>query len=104
MVEDFYKGLEQEPRPNKTQYTRIPRCQEAQTLLGLDGCKFGVEVMLWAFPKTEPQGSHSIDGSADKQWEIGEGFMQLDNMFLVQLEPVARASFQPEIWVIDRTM
>ena len=51
--------------------------------------------------KTEPQRSQSIDGSTDKRWEIGEGFMHLDNMYLVRLESVSRVSFQPEIWVAD---
>ena len=45
-----------------------------------------------------------MDGTTPKQWEIGEGFMHLDNMFLVRLEPVSKGSFQPEIWVMDRTM
>ena len=42
-----------------------------------------------------------MDGSAHGQWEIGEGFMRLENMFLVKLEPVSWGSFQPEIWVMD---
>jgi len=54
--------------------------------------------------KTEPQNSNSMDGSADKQWKIGEGSMHLDNMFLVQLKSVSQGSFQPEIWIVDSTM
>ena len=45
------------------------------------------------------QGSN---GSAP--WKIGEGFMHLDNMFLVGLESVSKGSWQPEIWVADPTM
>ena len=30
--------------------------------------------------------------------------MTLDNMFLVRLEHVTKGSWQPEIWVVDRTM
>ena len=41
-----------------------------------------------------------MNGSTHRQWEIGEGFMQLENMFLVQLESVSCGSFQPEIWVM----
>ena len=41
-----------------------------------------------------------MNESTDRQWAIGEGFMQIDNMFLVQLEPVSCGSFQPEIWVM----
>ena len=63
-----------------------------------------VEAVLPVFVlKTELQNSHHIDGSTPRRWKIGEGFMRLDNMFLVQLEPVSKGSFQPEIWV-DRTM
>ena len=49
---------------------------------------------------TESQG-YPMDGSADKRWKIGEGFMYLENMFLVRLVSVSKGSFQPEIWVID---
>ena len=62
------------------------------------------EIARLVLLKTEPQRSHSIDGSTDKRWEIGEGFMKLENMFLVRLEPVSKGSFQPEIWVMDPTM
>jgi len=43
--------------------------------------------------------SHSINNSTDKRWEIGKGFMTLDNMFLVRLEHVSKGSYQPEIRV-----
>ena len=42
------------------------------------------------------------NGSAP--WKIGEGFMHLDNMFLVRLESVSKGSWQPEIWVADPTV
>ena len=62
------------------------------------------EVVFLALLKSEPQGSHSIDSSSPKQWEIGEGFMQLDNMFMISLESVSKGSFQPVIYVVDHTM
>ena len=45
----------------------------------------------------------SIGGYTPAQWKIGEGFMHLDNMFLVRLESVSKGSWQPEIWVVDPT-
>ena len=63
-----------------------------------------MKVTFLASLKTEPQKSHTIDGSTNKRWKIGEGFMKLENMFLVRLESVSRGSFQPEIWVVDPTM
>jgi len=42
-----------------------------------------------------------MSGTVPEQWRIGEGFMHLDNMFLVRLESVSRESWQPEIWVMD---
>ena len=64
-----------------------------------------VELVRTALLTTEPQQRAYIVGeSAPKQWEIGEGFMHLDNMFLVRLEPVSNGSWQPEIWVADPTM
>jgi hypothetical protein len=62
------------------------------------------EIVLLALLKSEPQGSHSIDGSTPEQWEIGEGIMHLDNMFMVSLESVSKGSFQPVIYVVDPTM
>jgi hypothetical protein len=45
-----------------------------------------------------------MDGPVHERWEIGKGFMQLDNMFLVKFESVSCGSFQPEIWVaVDHT-
>ena len=44
-----------------------------------------------------------MDASTDQRWEIGEGFMLLNNMYLAKLESVSIGSFQPQIWVIDRT-
>ena len=40
-----------------------------------------------------------MDSSVGAHWEIGKGFMRLENMFLVHLVPVSKGSFQPEIWV-----
>lgn len=40
-----------------------------------------------------------MDKSVEARWKIGEGFMRLENMFLVKLVPVSKGSFQPEIWV-----
>jgi hypothetical protein len=62
------------------------------------------EIVLLALLKRKPQGSHTIDGSTPKQWEIGEGFMHLDNMFMVSLESMSKGSFQPVIHVVDPTM
>lgn len=45
-----------------------------------------------------------MDGSTDKRWKIGEGFMHLENMFLTRLVSVSKGSFQPEIWVLDSAM
>jgi len=39
--------------------------------------------------------------STDKRWKVGQGFMRLENMFLVRLVSVSKGSFQPEIWVVD---
>lgn len=39
------------------------------------------------------------DRTVDGCWRIGQGFMHIDNMFLVGLISVSRGSFQPEIWV-----
>ena len=44
-----------------------------------------------------------MDESTDNKWKIGEGFMHLENMFLVRLVYVSKGSFQPEIWVVDPT-
>lgn len=39
------------------------------------------------------------DGTVEDHWEIGRGFMHIDNMFLVSFDSVSKGSFQPEIWV-----
>lgn len=52
-------------------------------------------------PQTEPQKTYALDVSTFEHWRIGEGFMTLDNMFLVRLISVSRGSFQPEIWVME---
>ena len=46
---------------------------------------------------------YSVSESTPKRWKIGEGFMCLDNMFLVRLESVSKGSWQPEIWIVDPT-
>lgn len=42
----------------------------------------------------------AMDGSIDQQWKIREGFMHLENMYLVRLLSVSTGSFQPEIWIL----
>ena len=49
---------------------------------------------------TKSQG-YPMDGSTDQRWKIGEGFMHLENLFLVRFVSVSKGSFQPEIWVVD---
>ena len=39
------------------------------------------------------------DGSAEDRFRIGQGFMHIDNMYLVSLAWVSKGSFQPEIFV-----
>jgi len=51
--------------------------------------------------KSEPQKSHPIDTSTRERWKIGEGFMNLENMFLVRLDSSCEGTLQPEIWVMD---
>jgi len=51
--------------------------------------------------KSEPQKSHPIDTSTPERWKIGEGFMHLENMFLVRLNSSCLRALQPEIWVVD---
>ena len=45
-----------------------------------------------------------MNSSTERRWKIGEGFMHLENMFLVRLVSVSKGSFQPEIWVMDALM
>ena len=47
---------------------------------------------------------YPTDGSVHQQWKVGEGFMHLENMFLVRLKSVSNGSWQPEIWIVDPTM
>ena len=55
--------------------------------------------------KIEPQQEpYTIGESTPSKWKIGEGFMCLENMFLVRLDSVSKGSWQPEIWVMDPTM
>ena len=55
--------------------------------------------------KTEPQQKpYSISEPTLKRWKIGEGFMRLENMYLVRLDSVSKGSWQPEIWVVDPMM
>ena len=53
---------------------------------------------------TKPQIPYAMDESVPEQWKIGEGFMHLDNMFLVRFESVTVGSYQPEICVVDPTV
>jgi hypothetical protein len=62
------------------------------------------EIVLLALLKSEPQGSYFIDSSTPEQWEIGQGIMHIDNMFMVSLESVSKGSFQPVIYVVDPAM
>ncbi|KAF9643619.1 hypothetical protein BDM02DRAFT_3272935 [Thelephora ganbajun] len=52
----------------------------------------------------ESMTGHLMEQSVDRRWKIGEGFMRLENMFLVRLVSVSKGSFQPEIWVVDTLM
>ena len=45
-----------------------------------------------------------MDPSADREWQIGEGFMYLDNIFLARLESVSRGSYQPAFYVVEPTL
>ena len=57
-------------------------------------------VSLTIEPQQRP---YSVSESTPRQSKIGEGFMHLDNMFLVRFESVSTGSWQPEIWVVDPT-
>lgn len=39
------------------------------------------------------------DRPVEDHWRIGQGFMHIDNMYLVSLVSVSKGSFQPEIYV-----
>ena len=52
---------------------------------------------------SDPQ-KRFMDESTDQKWRIGEGFMHLENMYLVHLVSVSKGSFQPEIWVANTPM
>ena len=41
----------------------------------------------------------TLDGSVEECWRIGQGFMHIENMYLVSLMSVSKGSFQPDIWV-----
>lgn len=41
----------------------------------------------------------NMDASVENRWKVGQGFMYIDNMYLVSLVSVSKGSFQPEIWV-----
>lgn len=47
--------------------------------------------------------NHTIDSPVDRRWEIGEGFMHLDNIYLAKLESVTKGSYQPLFYVVDRS-
>ena len=42
-----------------------------------------------------------MDASTDQRWEIGEGFMLFENMYLSKLESASVGSFQPLLSVVD---
>ena len=48
-----------------------------------------------------PSQESSFDGSVEGRWKASEGFMHIENMFLVRLASVSKGSFQPEIWIAD---
>ena len=54
---------------------------------------------IWHSRLTIGSQERAMDESVDKQWKVGEGFMQLRNMYLVHLVSVSTGSFQPEIWI-----
>ena len=58
-------------------------------------------VLLTINPQQRP---YSVGESTPRQWKIGEGFMDLDNMFLARFESVSTGSWQPVVWVVDPTM
>ena len=63
------------------------------------------EISRSALLKIESQPRpYTVTESTPMQWKIGEGFMNLDSMFLVRLESVTNGSWQPEIWVVDPTI
>lgn len=41
----------------------------------------------------------AIDPSVDPEWTVGQGFMELEKMYLVNVSWVSKGSIQPEIWV-----
>ena len=82
--------LEQGARSDDALQACISGCEETQAVVGLDGYEFvcGGEiarpVLLKAEPYQQPSGS--------TPWKTGEGFMHLDNMYLVRLESVSKGS------------
>ena len=56
---------------------------------------------MWLITRIQ---GYPMNESTDNKWKIGEGFMRLENMFLVRLVSVSKGSFQPEIWVVDSAM
>ena len=59
------------------------------------------EIVCPALFKSKPQKSHPIDTSTPEWRKIREGFMHLENMFLVRLNSSCEGTLQPEIWVVD---
>ena len=86
---------------SKLAYQLSKKLKEYLDSMAVSSCG---EIVCLALLKSEPQISHSIDGSTPKQWEIGEGFMHLDNMSMVSFESVSKGSFQPVIYVVDPMM
>ena len=50
------------------------------------------------------QRPYPVYGCTPKEWIIGKGFIDLDDMFLVKFESVSDGSWQPEIWVKNSTI
>lgn len=49
-------------------------------------------------------GSNITDPSTGEQWEVDEGFVHLDNIFLRKLESVSKGSYQPVFYVVIPSM
>ena len=68
----------------------------------VSSCRSSARPLFLTFePQQEP---YSVSESTPQQWKIGEGFMHLDNMFLVRLKSVSTGSWQPQISVTDPAM
>jgi len=100
-VADSYPRLGETARPDNSQQTCIRGRQETQPVPQIHGCKL---IYLNGNPRhswlTHRSQGHAMDKSVDQWWKIGEGFMNLENMYLVRLVSVSTGSFQPEVWIL----